>query len=699
MLTHFLQTHIPRQTLISIRNFYTSIINPILSPFSPNMTTNDDPQPDFNPNTPSTPVSYPIKTLEDLKQRTYFNSFHFQFNKASVKLTDVSLPNRRRMMVCHDMQGGYTDDKWIQGGNNGDAYAIWHWYLIDVFIYFSHNLVTLPPPCWINAAHKHGVKVLGTFIVEWDEGRVIAEQFLATTEVAKMYAERLSELAVALGFDGWLINMEVSLNVEKIPILKEFVSHLTKVMHSSVPGSLVIWYDSVTIEGYLNWQNQLNDSNKPFFDACDGIFMNYSWQADYPKLSAAVAGNRKFDVYMGIDVFGRGTYGDGQWTTNVALDVLKKDDVSAAIFAPGWVYETKQPPDFQTAQNRWWNLVEKSWGISQSYPKVLPFYSNFDQGHGYHLSVGGNQVSDAPWNNLSNQSFQPYLEYSGDAATETIQAFIDFKQASYNGGGNITFKGVLEGDAYVTKRIFRGEIHSENSPLRFTFSVKAEGGSMIGLYLEYSNKKDVEKETSILLASQGDALLTMERFSGKFSTVIMPSHVKMLETPPEWIIQEANVTLPESTLTGIHVLCYKSDPKSASLDYYAVLGHISIQASANNTVFPPASEWHVESQNLNWKSDSQGNKTVSVKILWKLNSGVASVFSKYNIYAENETNKKSAEASEYVGLALVEAYYVSELLIPAGVSSVKFIIQPCGVNGDIQEVADSPFLRLRVEES
>lgn len=36
-------------------------------------------------------------------------------------------------------------------------------------------------------------------------------------------------------------------------------------------------------------------------------------QANYPKLSADVAGSRKFDVYMGIDVFGRGTYGGGQW--------------------------------------------------------------------------------------------------------------------------------------------------------------------------------------------------------------------------------------------------------------------------------------------------------------------------------------------------------------------------------------------------
>ena len=61
--------------------------------------------------------------------------------------------------MCHDMAGGYLDDKWVQGGTNEGAYAIWHWYLIDVFVYFSHNLVTLPPPCWTNAAHKHGVKV------------------------------------------------------------------------------------------------------------------------------------------------------------------------------------------------------------------------------------------------------------------------------------------------------------------------------------------------------------------------------------------------------------------------------------------------------------------------------------------------------------------------------------------------------------
>jgi mannosyl-glycoprotein endo-beta-N-acetylglucosaminidase len=123
-----------------------------------------EPPPPFDPTQPSVPISYPIKTLEDLESLSYLKSFHYPFNIASVALqsgssSSSSLPNRRRLLVCHDMQGGYVDDKWVQGGTNPEAYAIWHWHLIDVFVYFSHSLVTLPPPCWTNTAHRHGVKV------------------------------------------------------------------------------------------------------------------------------------------------------------------------------------------------------------------------------------------------------------------------------------------------------------------------------------------------------------------------------------------------------------------------------------------------------------------------------------------------------------------------------------------------------------
>ncbi|KAJ6325046.1 hypothetical protein OIU76_012185 [Salix suchowensis] len=450
-------------------------------------TSTIDHPPQFDPLQPCSPISYPIKTLEELETRSYFESFHCPFNKSSVPLKPTSLPNRPRLLVCHDMKGGYVDDKWVQGGTNADAYAIRHWYLIDVFVYFSHKLVTLPPPCWTNTAHRHGVKVLGTFITEWDEGRLICNKLLATKESAQMCAERLAELAIDLGFDGWLINMEVGLLEEQIPILKEFVSHLTHTMHSSMPESLIIWYDSVITTGNLSWQDQLNEKNKPFFDICDGIFVNYTWKSNYPDLSAAVAGDRKFDVYMGIDVYGRNTFGGGQWNTNVALDVLKKANVSAAIFAPGWLYETKQPPDFQTAQNCWWELVAKSWGRVNNYPKLLPFYSNFDQGQGYHISVEGNQLTDAPWNNMSCQGFQPRLEFIDGPTPDAIQFIVDFKEESYNGGGNITFKGTLEDNVPFTIRLFQGELLLDNVPLVVTYSVKSKGGSLLGLSLQFSS--------------------------------------------------------------------------------------------------------------------------------------------------------------------------------------------------------------------
>lgn len=48
-------------------------------------------------------------------------------------------------------------------------------------------------------------KVLGTFITEWDEGKRVCNKLLSTKESAERYAGYLKELAVELGFDGWLV--------------------------------------------------------------------------------------------------------------------------------------------------------------------------------------------------------------------------------------------------------------------------------------------------------------------------------------------------------------------------------------------------------------------------------------------------------------------------------------------------------------
>ena len=68
----------------------------------------------------------------------------------------------------------------------------------------------------------------------------------------------------------------------------------------TVTTLLACRYDAVTTGGHLQWQDTLNDLNQPFFDAADGIFVNYTWKAGTPRQAAAAAGPRCRDVYMGI---------------------------------------------------------------------------------------------------------------------------------------------------------------------------------------------------------------------------------------------------------------------------------------------------------------------------------------------------------------------------------------------------------------
>lgn len=49
----------------------------------------------------------------------------------------------------------------IDGTGNYDAYTFYNWSGIDIFCYFSHHLITIPPLGWINVGHAHGVKVIG----------------------------------------------------------------------------------------------------------------------------------------------------------------------------------------------------------------------------------------------------------------------------------------------------------------------------------------------------------------------------------------------------------------------------------------------------------------------------------------------------------------------------------------------------------
>jgi hypothetical protein len=60
---------------------------------------------------------------------------------------------------------------------------------------------------------------------------------------------------------------------------------------------------------------------------------------------------------MGIDIFGRGTFGGGGLNTHTALEVLRKIGTSAALFAPGWTLEEMAPHN----RDLWERIERKFW--------------------------------------------------------------------------------------------------------------------------------------------------------------------------------------------------------------------------------------------------------------------------------------------------------------------------------------------------
>ena len=313
---------------------------------------------------------------------------------AELRLSPPSSPSagRQRLLLCHDMRGNYLADAYPRGYRFEHPFQITDWSCIDAFCYFSHNLICLPPTQWIQVCHRHQTQVMGTFLTEWEAGKEICKELFRDKDNVSKLTMLLLQLADIYKLDGWLINIENSLDSSvEVPLMKCFLKSLSQDMRKVSPQSRVIWYDTVTVDGRLQWQNKVNRKNKEFLDCCDGIFVNYGWTADAPIVSSLFAGiERRHDVYFGIDVWGRGTFGGGKHNCDAALKVLRRHGVSAALFAPGYfleceVDEERDPllvqTDITAKYAVFWEQVNRAWRLEKE-TESLPLCINFSQAVG-----------------------------------------------------------------------------------------------------------------------------------------------------------------------------------------------------------------------------------------------------------------------------------------------------------------------------
>lgn len=187
----------------------------------------------------------------------------YSMEQSFENLSEDALRDRPQVLVCHDYKGNYLDDRYIgYGTRKWEEFRFYNWSVVDIFCYFSHNLITIPTLQYLNAAHLNGVKVIGTFIVESNDGQNVLHEILKSREQAEKVADSLVEISKRLKFEGYLLNIEVPVNSDKIPMLKHFVHYLTQKTHEEIPDGMILWYDSVVVSGALLWQNELNEKNE-----------------------------------------------------------------------------------------------------------------------------------------------------------------------------------------------------------------------------------------------------------------------------------------------------------------------------------------------------------------------------------------------------------------------------------------------------
>ena len=148
--------------------------------------------------------------------------------------------------MCHDMANGYKEDinEWSNKFGK-HAYRFNHWKITDIFVYFSHENIAIPPKHYLSLCKREKVLCLATFIVEAK---------LDWLNLA--LADYLIYLAREYEFDGYLINVEYP--VDDAPRFKHWLGYLTNNIHSQLPNSTIVLYDAIVNDGSLRHQSGLS---------------------------------------------------------------------------------------------------------------------------------------------------------------------------------------------------------------------------------------------------------------------------------------------------------------------------------------------------------------------------------------------------------------------------------------------------------
>lgn len=427
--------------------------------------------------------------------------------------------NKDTKVMAVSIMNGSTSGNSPHGLNKVNANTFSYWQYVDLLVYWGgssgEGLIVAPSADVVDAGHKNGVKVIGTvFMPQTAHGGKMEwlEDLLSKAEDGSYpVADKLIEVAKVYGFDGWFMNQETE-GTEEEPLtqdhavrMQEFLSYYK----AQAPELELVYYDSMTKEGKMDWQNALTEENAVFLQSEDGkaaadeMFLNFWWTEDalapeeLLKSSAELAGGLQidpYDLYAGIDVQSNGYGTQIKW--NLFEDPNGGTYTSLGLYCPSWAYFSADTiQDFWKKENKLWvnstgdpssetELTDDTqWrGISTYVVErtpitKLPFVTNFSMGNGYGFYKNGQLISQLDWNNRSIADILPTYRYiirNGEG--NNLTADLDVGDAFYGGNSMILRGAVKQGTESVIK-MYSASLPTAEQMI-FTTTANAKGAEI-----------------------------------------------------------------------------------------------------------------------------------------------------------------------------------------------------------------------------
>ena len=477
---------------------------------------------------------------EELLKWTPENDKNLKFNKSVVQLSDKvereklevinETQNKDMNVVAISIMNSGTSGNPSRGSSKFSSNTFSYWQYIDKLVYWAgssgEGLIVPPSPDVTDSAHKNGVPVLGTifFPMTAHGGQIEWLDTFLTKDANGSFpiVDKLIQVANEMGFDGWFINQETEsidgaeLTAEHAKLMQEFIKEFKTKAGDKLE---VMWYDSMTKEGDMDWQNALTDKNDYFLidgdkkDVADSMFLNFWWTnkelvekelLKASKKKAEELGIDPYELYAGIDTQANGTNTPIRW--DLLEESAKNTFTSLGLYCPSWTYFSSDSPDsFQDKEAKYWvnelsnpSLATTStgtqWkGIStykteNTVINSLPFKTNFNIGNGYNYFINGELVSKLDWNNRSMASVMPTYRWIVENEGNTkLTPSLDFANAYY-GGNSIKLYGDIEANKASTIKLFSSELKITADTV-FETSTSGPEGVNLDLILEFEDGK------------------------------------------------------------------------------------------------------------------------------------------------------------------------------------------------------------------